>query len=138
MKLSLLVPVALLLSLPLVGPGPALAQISSPPGAGGPSRLSAVVTDTGSDSSAGDAISSQLVASGADQAQVEVLMGSLQGLANQTTLTALSNAINAFNSIVNSASPEVLASLTADPDFSAIQTLLRKARAALSAASSAD
>ena len=138
MKLSLLVPFTLLLSLPLVGPGPALAQIASPPGAGGPSRLSAVVTASGSDSPAGDAISSQLVASGADQAQVEVLMGSLQGLANQTTLTALSNAINAFNSIVNSASPEVLASLTADPDFSAIQTLLRKARAALSAASSAD
>ena len=35
MKLSLLVPVALLLSLPLVGPDPAVAQIASPGNAGG-------------------------------------------------------------------------------------------------------
>ena len=191
MKLSLLVPVALLLSLPLVGPGPALGQIASPGNAGGnsgnnssgtssnplgtpsftptipvstvpdvsvspdgsvsatpaavdavnksvaaaienqPSTISAVVTATGPDSSAGDAISSQLVASGAAQADVDALVTSLQGLANQPTLTALSNSINAFNSIVNTATPEALANLAADPSFSAISSLLREARAAL-------
>jgi hypothetical protein len=190
MKLSLLVPVALLLALPLVGPGPALGQIASPGNAGGnsgnnssgtssstlstpsfsiipvstepdvsvsrdgsvsatattveavnqsvaaaienqASTISALVTATGPDSSAGDAISSQLVVSGAPQADVDALVSSLQGLANQSTLTALSDSINAFNSIVNAASPEALSNLAADPDFAAISSLLREARAAL-------
>ena len=194
MKLSLLVPVALLLSLPLVGPDPALAQIASPGNAGGnsgnnssgssstsisspsftsvtpvstapdvsvspdgsvtappaavdavnssvaaaiengASTLSAVVTasSAGSDSSAVAAISSQLVSSGAAQAQVDALVTSVQGLANQPTLTALSDSINAFNSIVSSASPEALTSLAADPAFSDISAVLQEARAALS------
>ena len=186
MKLSLLVPVALLLSLPLVGPDPALAQIASPGNAGGnsgnnssgssstsissPSFTSVTPVSTAPDvsvspdgsvtapqttvdavdqavavaivgtsiqsvvlgTSAGDAIGSQLVASGAPQAQVDDLMASVQGLANQPTLTALSDSINAFNSIVSSASPEALTSLAADPAFSDISAVLQEARAALS------
>ena len=191
MKLSLLVPVALLLSLPLVGPAPALAQIASPSNAGQnsgnnasgsssttisspsftsvtpvstapdvsvspdgsvtapqatvdsvnksvaaaienqASTVSAVVTAAGPDSSAGDAISSQLVESGAPQAEVDALIASLPGLASQPTLTGLSNAIDAFNALVNAATPEALAGLAANSDFSAVQTLLRQARAAL-------
>ena len=189
-----LVPVTLLLSLPLVAPGPAIGQIPSPGNAGGnsgnnssgtssnplgtpsftptipvptvpdvsvspdgsvsatpaavdavnksiaaaienqASTISAVVTATSPDSSAGIAISSQLVASGAAQAEVDALVTSLQGLANQPTLTALSNSINAFNAIVTTATKEVLAKLVADPTFSAIDTTLREARAALSTA----
>lgn len=191
MKLPLLVPVSLLLSLPLVGPAPALGQIASPSNAGqnsgnnasgsssttisSPSFTSITVVSTAPDvsvlpdgsvtapqatvdsvnnavvaaignvdstgnlsavvgageSNATNDMSRQFGSSGAPQAEVDALIASLPGLASQPTLTGLSNAIDAFNALVNAATPEALARLAANSDFSAVQTLLRQARAAL-------
>lgn len=80
-------------------------------------------------------LGAQLVSAGATSAQSVGLMASLQGLANQTTLTSLSNGINTFNAIVNAASPATLANLAANPVFTAASASLLAARSSLSAAS---
>jgi len=79
-------------------------------------------------------LGAQLVTAGATASQAVVLMASLQGLANQASLTSLSNGINAFNAIVNTASPAAIANLAANPVFVAASATLRAARAVLSAA----
>jgi len=79
-------------------------------------------------------LGAQLVTAGATAPQAVVLMASLQGLANQQSLTSLSNGINAFNAIVNTASPAAISKLAANPVFVAASATLRAARTVLSAA----
>lgn len=76
-------------------------------------------------------LGAQLVAIGTPVDATLQLMGSLQGLATQPTLDALSKGIAAFNSIVNGASPDLRAELNTNPVFIAAGTTLRTVRDAL-------
>lgn len=79
-------------------------------------------------------LGAQLVGLGAPTPQVLQLMASLQGLANQSTLTSLSTGITSFNTIVETASPATLSALATNPVFTAARSTLSAARSALSSA----
>lgn len=80
------------------------------------------------------AVGALLVSGGVTPLQTAQLMLSLQGLANATTLTPLSNGITTFNAIVNGTSESGLAALASNPAFIGIRTTLNTAREALAAA----
>lgn len=73
-------------------------------------------------------LGAQLVAIGTPVKPTLELMGSLQGLAAQPSLNALSKGITAFNTIVNGASPDLRAQLNSSPVFIAASNALRAAR----------
>lgn len=75
----------------------------------------------------------QIVAAGAAPIQVAQLMVSLQGLASATTLTPLSNGINAFNAILNSTPNAGLDALASNGAFLAARSLLIAGRDSLGA-----
>lgn len=77
-------------------------------------------------------LGAQLVSAGIRSVQAVALMSSLQGLANQTTLTSLSTGINTFNAIVDSSSVSVLQGLAQNPVFVSAGATLRAARSSLS------
>ena len=73
----------------------------------------------------------QLVAAGATPIQVSQLMVSLQGLANATTVTPLSNGINALNAILNNTPDAGVVALANNSTFMAARALLIAGRNSL-------
>lgn len=73
----------------------------------------------------------QLVAAGATPIQVSQLMVSLQGLATATTVTPLSNGINAFNAILNNTPDAGVVALANNSTFMAARALLIAGRNSL-------
>lgn len=72
-----------------------------------------------------------LVSTGATPIRVAQLMVSLQGLASATTLTSLSNGINAFNAIVQEASAATLQVLSTNATFQATRSIFLAASTAI-------
>ena len=73
----------------------------------------------------------QLVAAGATPIQVSQLMVSLQGLATATTVTPLSNGINALNAIINNTPDAGVVALANNSTFMAARALLIAGRNSL-------
>jgi hypothetical protein len=73
----------------------------------------------------------QLQTSGLSEQNSQQLLRAMEGLGGQPTLTQLSQAITIFNQITTTASPDLRATLAANPVFIAISTTLRAARMAV-------
>jgi hypothetical protein len=74
----------------------------------------------------------QLVAIGSPVKPTVDLVAALQGLAVKPKLAGLAAAIDAFNRIVNGASPSLRIQLTSSPEFLAAGQMLRAARSTMS------
>lgn len=69
-------------------------------------------------------LGSSIVAAGATPLATAQLLGALQGLANQSSLTNLATGITTFNGIVAAASPTALTALAGNPAFQAARSIL--------------
>lgn len=69
-------------------------------------------------------LGSSIVAAGAPPLATAQLLGALQGLANQSTLTNLATGITAFNGIVAAASPTSLTALAGNSAYQAARSIL--------------